>query len=60
MKRALDAIGDRRLATMFSPDELKNLKDIGKAGQYLVTQPPHSYVNNSNTSAALMNYLGNH
>ncbi|HFF8267464.1 TPA: glycoside hydrolase family 104 protein [Acinetobacter baumannii] len=58
MKRALDAIGDRRLATMFSPDELKNLKDIGKAGQYLVTQPPHSYVNNSNTSAALMNYLG--
>ncbi|EPX3864218.1 glycoside hydrolase family 24 protein [Acinetobacter baumannii] len=57
MKRALDAIGDRRLATMFSPDELKNLKDIGKAGQYLVTQPPHSYVNNSNTSAALMNYL---
>ena len=58
MKRALDAIGDRRLATMFSPDELKNLKDIGKAGQYLVTQPPHSYVNNSNTSAALMNYFG--
>ncbi|WP_436463104.1 hypothetical protein [Acinetobacter seifertii] len=58
MKNALDSIGDRRLATMFSPDELKNLKDIGKAGQYLVTQPPHSYVNNSNTSAALMNYLG--
>lgn len=58
MKRALDAIGDRRLATMFTPDEVKNLKDIGKAGQYLVTQPPHSYVNNSNTSAALMNYLG--
>jgi hypothetical protein len=23
-----------------------------------VTQPPHSYVNNSNTSAALMNFLG--
>lgn len=63
MKRALDAIGDRRLATMFSPDELKNLKDIGKAGQYLVTQPPHSYVNNSNTASAsinsLMNFFGN-
>lgn len=58
MKRALDSIGDRRLGTMFSADELRNLKDIGRAGEYLVTQPPHSYVNNSNTSAALMNYLG--
>lgn len=58
MKRALDAIGDRRLNTMFSADEVKNLKDIGSAGQYLVTQPPHSYVNNSNTAAALTNYLG--
>ena len=28
------------------------------AGHYLVTQPNHSYVNNSNTSAALMNFLG--
>jgi|APCry1669189844_1035258.scaffolds.fasta_scaffold00064_7 muramidase (phage lysozyme) len=58
MKRALDSIGDRRLSTMFSPDELRHIKDIGRAGHYLVTQPPHSYVNNSNTSAALMNFLG--
>lgn len=58
MKRALESIGDRRLSTMFSPDELRHIKDIGRAGHYLVTQPPHSYVNNSNTSAALMNFLG--
>lgn len=58
MKRALDSIGDRRLSTMFSSDELRHIKDIGRAGHYLVTQPPHSYVNNSNTSAALMNFLG--
>ena len=58
MKRALDSIGDRRLAAMFTPDEVARLKDIGMAGQYLVTQPAHSYVNNSNTSAALMNFLG--
>lgn len=58
MKRALDSIGDRRLAAMFTPDEVARLKDIGMAGQYLVTQPAHSYVNNSNTSAALMNFFG--
>lgn len=58
MKRALDAIGDRRLNTLFTPDEVAKIKDIGMAGQYLVTQPAHSYVNNSNTSAALMNFLG--
>lgn len=58
MKKALDSLGDRRLATMFGPDELKRIKDIGMAGHYLVTQPNHSYVNNSNTSAALMNFFG--
>lgn len=58
MKRALDAIGDRRLNTLFTPSEVARIKDIGMAGQYLVTQPAHSYVNNSNTSAALMNFLG--
>lgn len=58
MKRALDSIGDRRLAAMFTPDEVARLKDIGMAGKYLVTQPAHSYVNNSNTSAALMNFFG--
>lgn len=58
MKKALDSLGDRRLLTMFNANELSHIKDIAKAGDYLVTQPNHSYVNNSNTSAALMNFFG--
>lgn len=58
MKRALDSIGDRRLNILFAPKEVARIKDIGMAGHYLVTQPAHSYVNNSNTSAALMNFFG--
>jgi len=57
MKRALDSIGERRLSTMFSPDEIGRIQDIGMAGYYLVTQPAHSYINNSNTASALMNHL---
>lgn len=57
MKRALDKIGDRRLETMFDPKEVSRLKDIGMAGHFLVSQPPHSYVNNSNTGSALANFL---
>ncbi len=64
MKRALDGIGDRRLSTLFEAEELKNIKNIGKAGEYLVSQPAHSYVNNSNTASAsinsLMNFFSNH
>ena len=58
MKKALDGIGDRKLAILFSPDEVRRIKDIGMAMEYLITQPNHSYVNNSNTSAGLMNYFG--
>ncbi|ENV46057.1 hypothetical protein P255_01417 [Acinetobacter brisouii CIP 110357] len=57
MKRALDKIGDRRLETMFDPKEVSRLRDIGMAGHFLVSQPPHSYVNNSNTGSALANFL---
>ena len=58
MKKALDSLGERRLLTMFDANELSHIKDIAKAGDYLVTQPNHAYVNNSNTSAALMNFFG--
>ncbi len=59
MKRALDALGDRKLNILFSPDQVKRLKNIREAGHYAVTQPAHSYVNNSNSSSGLMNHLGN-
>lgn len=63
MKGALDSIGDRRLAILFEPSELKNIKNISKAGEYLVTQPNNAYVNNSNSASgainSLMNFFGN-
>ena len=59
MAKALGQIGDRRLNILFSPEEAAKLKDIGSAMHYLITQPPHSYVNNSNTASAAMNFLGN-
>lgn len=58
MDKALKALTDRKLAVLFSPKELQHIKDIGRAGHYLVTQPAHSYVNNSNTASGLMNYFG--
>lgn len=57
MKSALNQITDRRLATMFSPKEISQLSDISKAADYLISQPPHSYVNNSNTASAISNHL---
>lgn len=57
MKRALDKITDNRLLTMFSPKEFAQIKDISKAADYLMTQPPHSYVNNSNTASTLANHF---
>ncbi|UOH16906.1 hypothetical protein [Acinetobacter sp. NyZ410] len=57
MKRALDNFTDRRMLTMFTPKELGQIKDISKAADYFITQPPHSFVNNSNTSATLANHF---
>lgn len=55
MKKALDNITDRRLSILFTPKEMSRIKDISKAMDYLVTQPNHSYVNNSNSSSGLTN-----
>lgn len=58
MKRALDALGDRKLNLLFDPADVSKIKDIARAGEYLVTQPAHAYVNNSNSASGLMNYFG--
>ena len=58
MATALNTIGDRRLNILFEPDEVAKLKDISSAMHYLITQPAHSNVNNSNTASAVMNFLG--
>lgn len=57
MKSALNQITDRRLATIFTPKEVAQISDISKAADYLISQPPHSYVNNSNTASAISNHL---
>lgn len=57
MKSALSKLTDRRMLTIFSPKEFDHIQDISKVADYFITQPPHSYVNNSNTSAAIFNHL---
>jgi hypothetical protein len=57
MADALKAIGDRKLGLLFSPEEIKQLKNIEMAGKFLISQPPGANVNNSNTASTLMNYF---
>lgn len=50
---ALDGIGDRKLALFFSPEEVAQLRSIGRVGSIETFQPRGSAVNNSNTAAGL-------
>lgn len=52
--KALDAIGDRKLAVFFSPEEVGQLRAIGRVASYMQTQPVGSAVNNSNSGALLL------
>lgn len=56
-RRALDAIGDRKLATIFGSDGLAQLRQIGRVSEWAQAQPAGSAVNNSNTGAAVMNLV---
>lgn len=51
--QALDAIGDRKLAVFFSPEEVAQLRAMGRVGAIETFQPRGSAVNNSNTAAGL-------
>lgn len=55
--RALSAIGDRKLAMFFSPQEVAQLKAVGRVASYEQIQPKGSAVNNSNTATALAGSL---
>lgn len=61
--KALDAIGDRKLKLFFSPEEVAQLKAIGRVASYEQVQPRGSAVNNSNTAgtaiATLLDRIGN-
>lgn len=51
--KALNAIGDRKLRLFFSPEELAQMKAIGRVASYEQVQPAGAAVNNSNTAGAM-------
>lgn len=57
--KALSSIGTNKLNAFFGPDEVTQLKTIGKVAAYINSQPAGSAVNNSNTASAVANMLGN-
>lgn len=57
LSAALKAIGDRKMALFFSPEEIAALKSAGRVGGFETFQPSGSAVNNSNTGAAMANIL---
>ncbi|WP_103035310.1 glucosaminidase domain-containing protein [Castellaniella caeni] len=52
--KALQAIGGQKLAAFFTPDEIEQLKAIGRVGSYMTHQPVGSAVNNSNSGALVL------
>jgi hypothetical protein len=50
--KALASIGDRKLALFFSPDDINQMKAIGRVASYEQFQPAGSAVNNSNTAGS--------
>lgn len=56
-KKALDSIGDRKLALFFSKQDISQLKALGRVAAYEQFQPAGSAVNNSNTAGAVGNLI---
>jgi hypothetical protein len=52
--RALNQIGERKLALFFSPEEITALRANGRVASYMQVQPVGSAVNNSNTGALML------
>lgn len=55
--RALAKLGNEKLAEIFSPQEVAQLRSIGNVASYIQSQPAGAAVNNSNTASAVMNLL---
>jgi hypothetical protein len=53
-RKALDQIGDRKLALFFGKEEVAQLKALSRVGTYTTFQPVGSAVNNSNSGALLV------
>jgi len=52
--KALKEIGDRKLSLFFSPEEINQLKAVGRVASYTQFQPRGSAVNNSNSGALML------
>ncbi len=52
--RALKSIGDRKLEAIFEPEQLAQLRSLGRASSYAQAQPVGSAVNNSNSGALVL------
>lgn len=61
--KALRDIGERKLSLFFTPDEINQLRTVGRVSSYVQHQPIGSAVNNSNSGAlmagGLLDFLGN-
>ncbi|MGE5452422.1 MAG: hypothetical protein ACM3VZ_11350 [Acidobacteriota bacterium] len=55
--KALHKIGDRKLALFFTPEEIDQLRTVGRVASYTQFQPRGSAVNNSNSGAMLAGNL---
>lgn len=55
--KALNAIGERKLRMFFTPQEVDQLKAIGRVASYEQVQPKGSAVNNANTAGAFAGIL---
>lgn len=55
--KALNAVGDRKLRLFFEPDQINQMKAIGRVASYEQFQPIGSAINNSNTAAAGMSAM---
>lgn len=52
--KALNQIGDRKLSLFFTPEEVSQLRTVGRVASYLQAQPSGSAVNNSNSGALMV------
>ena len=52
--KAIKDIGDKKLELFFNPDEITELKRLGRVAGYMTTQPKGSAVNNSNSGALVL------
>lgn len=55
--KAMKQFGDEKLKLLFSPEEIAQMKMVGRASSYMQAAPAGNSVNRSNTSGQLFNLL---